>query len=152
MTNVIEKYVLALQCLNAALALDAKSPMVHEQSVAFRQLLNTANDIPPKVLEALKAEFKAIEPSVDLVKYNEEFLATNKDSPRHVISGIKTQRILGQDKAKSEEALLKMLEIPSVDFEDAIEALKTLKSWKSTQVDAFKKAAQAKFPEVSRLS
>lgn len=120
--------------------------------MAFRQLLNTATDIPPKVLEALKAEFNAIEPSTDLVEYNEKFLAANKDSPRHVISGIKTQKILGQDKAKSEEALLKVLEIPSVEFEDAIEALETLKSWRSSQVNAFKQAAQAKWPQVTRLS
>ncbi|KAJ3518603.1 hypothetical protein NM208_g14457 [Fusarium decemcellulare] len=147
-----KKYVLALRCLTAALALDPKSPRVHEQSVAFRHLLNTATDISPKVLEVLKAEFKAIEPSVDLTKYNEEFLTANKNSPQHVLSAIKAQRVLGQDKAKTEEAIVGILEIPDIDYTDAIEGLEVLKSWKSSQVEAFKTAAQAKFPDVTRLS
>ncbi|KAM0433255.1 hypothetical protein ACHAPT_004128 [Fusarium lateritium] len=147
-----KKYVLALHCLTAALALDPKSPRVHEQTVAFRHLLNTATDISPKVLEVLKAEFKAIEPSVDLVAYNDEFLSTNKTSPRHVLSAIKSQRLLGEDKTKSEEAITGILEIPDVEYADAIEGLEVLKSWKSSQVEAFKKAALAKFPDVTRLA
>ncbi|KAF4978911.1 hypothetical protein FZEAL_4797 [Fusarium zealandicum] len=147
-----KKYILALHCLTAALALDPKSPRVHEQTVAFRHLLNTATDIEPKVLEVLKAEFKAIEPSVDLGKYNDEFQAANMDSPRHVLSAIKTQKLLGEDKAKTEEAVVDILEIPSIDYTDAIEGLKVLKSWKSSQVEAYKKAAQTKFPDVTRLS
>ncbi|RSL99507.1 hypothetical protein CEP52_009694 [Fusarium oligoseptatum] len=147
-----KKYVLALHCLTAALALDPKSPRVHEQTVAFQHLLNTATDIAPKVLEVLKAEFKAIEPSTDLVAYNEEFLSANKSSPRHVLSAIKAQRLLGQDKAKSEEAVSGILEIPDVGYSDAIEGLEVLKSWKSSQVEAFKKAALAKFPDVTRLA
>lgn len=143
--------MLALQCLKAALELDAKSPKVHEQAVAFRHTLNTASDLPPQVAEVLKAEFTAIEPSTDLNKYNDDFLAANKDSPRHVLSAIKTKKLLGQDKAKSEEELLNVLEIPGVDFTDAIEALETLKSWRSAQLEPFKKAAQAKFADVTRL-
>ncbi|KAK7429283.1 hypothetical protein QQZ08_004093 [Neonectria magnoliae] len=146
-----KKYVLALRCLTAASALDAKSPKVHEQAVAFRQLLNTASDISPKVLEVLKAEFKIIEPSTDLVKYNDEFQAVNKDSARHVLSAIRTKRLLGQDKAQSEEALVNALDIPGIEFTDAIEALETLKSWKSSQVETFKTAAQGKWPGVTRL-
>ncbi|KAM5354379.1 hypothetical protein ACJ41O_001028 [Fusarium nematophilum] len=147
-----KKYVLALRCLTAALALDPKSPRVHEQTVAFQHLLNTATDISPKVLEVLKAEFQAIDPSTDLVKHNEEYLVANKSSAPHVLSALKTQRLLGQDKAKSENALLGILEIPDIGFLDAIEGLELLKCWKSSQVEAFKTAAQTKFPDVTRLA
>nr|CEG04902.1 unnamed protein product [Fusarium clavum] len=146
-----KKYVLALRCLTAASALDSKSPRVHEQTVAFAQLLKTATDIEPKVLEVLKAEFNAIDPSADLVKYNDEFLAANKESPRHVLSAIKVQKLLGQDKAKSEEAVANILDIPGVTYEDAIEGLEVLRSWKSPQ-ESYKKAAQQKFPNVTRLA
>ncbi|EXK39956.1 acetyltransferase [Fusarium oxysporum f. sp. lycopersici 4287] len=147
-----KKYVLALRCLTAALALDPKSPRVHEHTVAFAQLLKTATDIEPKVLEVLKAEFKAVDPSTDLVKFNNEFLAANKGSPRHVLSAIKAQRLLGQDKAKSEEAVSGILDIPDVTYEDAVEGLQVLKGWRSSQVEAYKKAAQEKFPDVTRLA
>ncbi|KAH6880151.1 NMDA receptor-regulated protein 1-domain-containing protein [Thelonectria olida] len=147
-----KKYVPALRCLTLALALDAKSPKVHEKAVAFRQLLNTATDISPKVLEVLKAEFKTIEGSVDLNKYNDEYEAANKDSAPHVISAIKARKLLGEDKAKSEEALIKVLDHTGIEFTDAIEALETLQRWKSSQVEAFKKAALAKWPEVTRLA
>lgn len=118
----------------------------------FQHTLNTTSDIPPKVLDVLKSEFAAIAPKGDLKKYNDEFLAANKDSARHVLSAIKTKKLLGQDKAKSEEEILGLLSIPSIDFYDAIEALDTLKRWKSSQVEAFKKAAQSKWPEVTRLA
>lgn len=119
--------------------------------MAFAQLLKTATDIEPKVLEVLKAEFNAVDPSADLVKYNDEFLAANKESPRHVLSAIKVQKLLGQDKAKSEEAVANILDIPGVTYEDAIEGLEVLRSWKSPQ-ESYKKAAQQKFPNVTRLA
>ncbi|KAM0488648.1 hypothetical protein ACHAP7_000690 [Fusarium lateritium] len=147
-----KKYVLALRCLTAALELDPKSPRVHEQSVAFAQLLKTATDIEPKVLEVLKAEFKAVDPSTDLAKLNDEFEAANEDSPRHVLSAIKVQKLLGQDKAKSEEAITELLSLPDITYEDAIEGLEVLKSWRSSQVEAYKKTALEKFPGVTRLA
>jgi hypothetical protein len=146
-----KKYVLALRCLTAASALDPKSPRVHEHTMAFAQLLKTATDIEPKVLEVLKAEFKAVDPSTDLVKFNDEFLTVNKDSPGHFLSAVKVQKLLGQDKTKSEEGVCSILDIPSATYEDAIEGLEVLKSWRSPQ-EFYKKAAQQKFPNVTRLA
>ncbi|RGP66236.1 acetyltransferase [Fusarium longipes] len=146
-----KKYILALRCLTAALALDSKSPRVHEHIVAFAQLLKTATDIEPKVLEVLKAEFKAVDPSADLAKFNDEFLEAHKDSPRHVLSAVKVQKLLGQEKTKSEEAVVGILDIPGATYEDAIEGLEVLKSWRSSQ-EFYKKAAQQKFPNVTRLA
>ena len=149
----LDKYILALKCLKAALELDPESPKVHEQVIAFQHALSTASDLHPKVLEVIKLEFDVIEPSTNLSKYNDKFLAAKKDSARHALSAIKAKRIIGQDKAtKLEEELLGLLNLPDITFTDAIEILETLKQWKSSQVDAFKKAAQAKWPEVTRLA
>ncbi|KND87518.1 N-alpha-acetyltransferase 16, NatA auxiliary subunit [Tolypocladium ophioglossoides CBS 100239] len=145
------KYVLALGCLNAALALDSDSPKVHEQVVAFRSMLNSASDLAPKVAEVLEAEFKAVSESESLSKYIEEFQKKHSASPRHLLSAIAAKKIVGEDKANCEKDVASLLNIDGVTFGDAVEMLKTLKSWRSTEVQGFRKAAQAKWPEVTRL-
>ncbi|KAL7800952.1 N-terminal acetyltransferase A, auxiliary subunit [Trichoderma afarasin] len=147
------KYVLALQCLNRALGIDAENPRVHEQVVAFRKLLDNApSDLPPKVLETLKAEFKPADETADLSKYNEAFQAKHQASPLHVLSAIKARLLLGVDVAKCEKEISSLIEHASATFTDAVAALETLKSWRSKETDAFRTAALAKWPNVSRLS
>lgn len=146
------KYVLALRCLNAATALAPDSPKVHEQAVALRHALNQATDFPPKVLEVLKEEFKNIHPSTDLKKYNDEFQAKHKISPGYVLAAIRAKRILGEDRKQCDNEVIGLLDTPSIGFTDAIEALETLKRWRSPEVEAFKKAALSKWPDVTRLA
>ncbi|KAH0489610.1 hypothetical protein TgHK011_010030 [Trichoderma gracile] len=147
------KYVLALQCLNRALGIDAENPRVHEQVVAFRKLLdNPPSDLPPKVVETLKAEFKPVEETADLSKFNEAFQAKHQDSPLHVLSAIKAKLQLGVELAKCEKEVTGLVEHANATFSDAVAALETLKSWRSAEVDAFRQAALAKWPNVTRLS
>ncbi|KAL7811610.1 N-terminal acetyltransferase A, auxiliary subunit [Trichoderma gracile] len=147
------KYVLALQCLNRALGIDAENPRVHEQVIAFRKLLdNPPSDLPPKVVETLKAEFKPVEETADLSKFNEAFLAKHQDSPLHVLSAIKAKLQLGVELAKCEKEVAGLVEHANATFSDAVAALETLKSWRSAEVDAFRQAALAKWPNVTRLS
>ncbi|PON27599.1 acetyltransferase [Trichoderma gamsii] len=148
-----KKYVLALQCLNRSLSIDAENPRVHEQVVAFRKLLNNApSDLPPKVLEALKAEFTAVDATADLTKYNQDFQEKHQASPLHVLSAVKARQTLGVDLAKCEKEVHGLIEHASATFTDAIAALETLKSWRSAEVESFRKAALAKWPNVTRLS
>lgn len=144
--------MLALRCLQAALAIDAGAPKVHEQTIAFRSLLNTASELPPKVAEVLKAEFQAIAPSADLNKLNEEYLAKHKSSPLHVLSAIRTRRSLGADQPQCEKELTGILNMPEARFEDALEVSETLKSWRSGQAGAFRNSAKGRWPEVTRLT
>ncbi|KAK5996629.1 Gastric cancer antigen Ga19 [Cladobotryum mycophilum] len=147
------KYVLALGCLNRALSIDSENPKVHEQVIAFRNLLNTGTtDLPPKVIESLKAEFKAVDETADLSKYNEEFEARHKSSPRHILSTIRGKLLIGSEKSQCEKEAAGLLDHESVTFSDAIEIIETLKGWRSSELEAFKKAAQAKWPEVTRLA
>lgn len=147
-----EKYVLALRCLQAAIALDPEAPKVHEQKIAFRSLLNSSPELPAKVAELLNADFKAIDASADLKKVNEEYLAKHQSSPRHVLSVIRARRALGADIAQCEKDLTGILDLKDVSFEDAIAVSETLRGWHSGQLAAFKTAARGKWPEVTRLA
>ncbi|KAI9158847.1 N-alpha-acetyltransferase 16, NatA auxiliary subunit [Paramyrothecium foliicola] len=147
-----KKYVLALRCLNAGLALDSERPELHVQAVTFRNLLNGNPELPPKVAEVLKGEFKAIEASQDLKQYNAEYRAKHKSNPRHVLAAIKAQKVLGEDKNACEKQLLDLTTSEGLEFTDALEILDTLKRWRSSEVEAFKKLAQSKWPAVTRLA
>lgn len=145
-----EKYLLALRCLKQALALDPEHPTVHEQLVYFRHVLNTKlNSLPPKTQEVVKAEFDVLDASTDLKKYNDEFEAKHKDSAPHVVAAIKAKKHLGEDQAKVEKELTEVISIQGVDFEVAQEVLELLRSWRSKEVDGFKKQAAQKWPEVT---
>ncbi|KAI0100575.1 tetratricopeptide [Nemania sp. FL0031] len=148
-----EKYLLALRCLNAALAIDAANPIVHEQAVRFHQEINSKlASLPPKVAEVIKSEFTAIAASTDLKKYNAEFLAKHKDSAPHVVSAVKIQKLLGEDQKTCEKALFGVLSLKSADWEPAAEALGLLLQWRSSEAEAFKTAAQETWPEVTMFS
>ncbi|KAI2780588.1 N-terminal acetyltransferase A, auxiliary subunit [Daldinia loculata] len=145
-----EKYLLALRCLNAALALDADHPTVHEQVVRFRQALNSKlESLPPKVAEVLKTEFALLDVTADLKKYNASFQEKHKNSPPHVISAVKTERLIGEDKKKTEQDLAGVLNLKDVQHEHAEEVLAILKQWRSGEADSFKAAAHDKWPEVT---
>ncbi|KAI6091280.1 N-terminal acetyltransferase A, auxiliary subunit [Hypoxylon rubiginosum] len=148
-----EKYVLALRCLNAALAIEPDNPTVHEQVVRFHLTLNAKmGSLPAKVAELLKSKFTAIDASADLKKFNADFRAKHKDSPSHVISAIKSERLLGEDKKKSEKGLAEVLGLKTIEYEQAVEAFALLKQWRSSEADAFKVASHKKWPEVTAFA
>ncbi|KAI0802147.1 tetratricopeptide [Xylaria sp. FL0064] len=145
-----EKYLLALQCLNAALAIDATNPVVHEQTVRFHlEMSSKLASLPAKVAEVIKTDFTTIDASTDLKKYNAEFLEKHKTSPAHVVSAIKIQKLLGEDQKACEKALFGILSLKGDDWEPAAEALGLLYQWRSSEADAFRKAADETWPEVT---
>ncbi|KAI0159832.1 tetratricopeptide [Xylariaceae sp. FL1272] len=145
-----EKYLLALKCVNAAIAIDPASPTVHEQKIRLRQALDAKlGSLPVKVADVVKSDFTAIEPSTDLKKCNADFLQKHKDSASHVVAAVKVQRILGEDLKKCEQDLAGILKIKTDDWEPAAEALGLLAQWRSEEAETFKKAAHETWPEVS---
>ncbi|TQV93863.1 N-terminal acetyltransferase catalytic subunit [Cordyceps javanica] len=147
-----EKFVLALRCLNAAIALESTHPKLHAQIVTFAKTLKAASSLPTKVFEVLKAEFKAVDIAADLFKYNADYEAKHKDSICHILSSVKAQRVLDGSNTLSDKQLTASLNLPSTTFTDAIEVLDSLKSWNSSEAEAFQRAAHAKFPDVTRLA
>ncbi|KAI0872202.1 tetratricopeptide [Hypoxylon argillaceum] len=147
------KYLLALRCLNAALAIDAANPVVHEQAVRFhREVISKLASLPAKAAEVIKSEFTALETSADLKKHNAEFLAKHKDSAPHVVSAVKIQKLLGEDQKTCEKGLFGVLSLKSANWEPAAEALGLLLQWRSSEAETFKKAAQETWPEVTLFS
>lgn len=115
-------------------------------------MLNNTSDLPPKVAEVLKSEFKAVDASTDVKKFNEAFLAKHKGSALHTASAIKAKKLLGENQSQCEKELVALINQDGTQYSEAVEILETLKGWRSTEVDGFKKAAQAKWPEVTRLT
>ncbi|PHH61668.1 hypothetical protein CDD81_8079 [Ophiocordyceps australis] len=146
------KYVQALRCLNTALKLDADAAKVHEQVVAFGKMMETTTDLPPEVVEVLKAEFKALGESKNLAKYTEDVAAKHKNSPQHALSAIAVKRLLGEAKGAADKQVVGLLDMQGIVFDDAVVMLERLRQWRSSEVEAFKKAAQAKWPGVTRLA
>lgn len=146
----IEKYLLALRCLKAALSMDASNPKAHEQAIRLRHALNAdLETLPPKVAEVIKSEFTEIPPSADLAKLNAEFREKHKGSAQHVLATIRVQEKLGEDRGKLAKDVVGLLEWQGVQLEDAAGAQEVLKGWKSGELAGFKKAAAQKWPESS---
>jgi len=147
LTRPKDKYMLALRCLNAARALDPKHPLVHQQSIHLRYALNAASDsLPAKSKEVIDASFKVVPADADLKKLNADFRSQHAGHPAYVLAAARTDKLLGEDKSKYENAVLNILDIKGVTLPDAIAAFNTLKQWGSGQVEVFKSKAKGIWP------
>lgn len=132
------------------LALDRENAKAHEQAVRLRQALDKeAGTLSPKVAEVIKAEFTEVPASTDLTKHNEEFRKRHESSASHVLATIRVQDRLGGDRGKLGKEVISLLQIEGVGLGDASDAQELLRSWKSGELEAFRKAAAQKWPESS---
>lgn len=154
LTRPTEKYLLALRCLNAALALDAQNPLLHAQGIELRCALNSClGSLPPKVQETLEAEFTAVPASADLRKRNAEFLDKHRsDGAAHRIAAARAAKVLGEPGAAIDKSLVDALDVPDVTFEEAAKVLELLRRWRSGEAGAFKEKAHGKWPEVTQFA
>lgn len=151
LTQETEKYLLALKCLLAAAALDKEHSKVHEQIVTFKLAIDKdTNGIAAKSAEVINSEFTLLPASVNLSQYNDEYLSRNKECARRTVSALKVRKLLVPDSAgQCGKDVVGVLKIPSITLEEATEALELLSSWKSSEVESFRKAAAAKWPKAS---
>jgi peptide alpha-N-acetyltransferase len=148
-----EKYLLALRCLNAALALDAQNPALHAQGIELRHALNSSLDsLPAKVQETLNAEFTAVPASADLKKLNADYLDKHSNSATHRIAAARAAKVLGEPNSAVEKSLVDALQVQTVTFDEAAAVLEQLRKWRSSEAAAFKKAAHEKWPEVTQFA
>ena len=147
--SVLEKYVLALRCLNAARNIAPQHPVVHQQTIALRQSLGSVlGSLPPKVQEVLKNEFTAISPSADLRKLNLEFRTQNSLNALHALAALRVDRLLGADKAKCQQAAVDIVKQHETTLEDAQVVLDALKEW-DAEPGPLKSVARERWPEAS---
>ncbi|TVY25801.1 N-alpha-acetyltransferase, NatA auxiliary subunit [Lachnellula hyalina] len=146
-----KKYLLALRCLLAASALDNEHSKVHSQTIRFKLALDKdLATLPPKVAEIIKSEFTLLPESVSLTQFNNDYLSKYEDCARRTLSGLSARKLLAHDLAPSTDAdVVKVLKIDNVAMEEAVEGLELLQSWKSGALEAFRKAAAAKWPNAT---
>lgn len=98
----------------------------------------------------IKAEFTEIPADADLAQRNQAFREKHKASAQHVLATIRAQATLGkEDRTKLAKDVVSLLQVEGVQLEDARDALEVLKGWHSGELEGFKKAAAAKWPESS---
>lgn len=130
--------------------IDAENPKSHEQAIQLRHALNQdLSSLPPKVAEVINAEFTEIPVSADLSKLSQEFKEKHNASAQHLLSSIRVQELLGGDRSKLATEVAGLLQLNGIQWEDACDAQELLKSWKSSELGGFKKAAAQKWPESS---
>ncbi|KAI4280349.1 MAG: hypothetical protein L6R38_004532 [Xanthoria sp. 2 TBL-2021] len=149
-----KKYISALRCLFAARSIDSAHPTNHEQAIRFRRTLNTlAEPLPPKILEALEAEFSSlVSPDADLLELNSGFLSKHSDSAAHVQASLCARQVIDPQTAdENQKDVIRTLALPSVSLEDAIRGLDLLKGWKaqSRYRDNYIAAAHERWPEAT---
>ncbi|KAL1862701.1 hypothetical protein VTK73DRAFT_6678 [Phialemonium thermophilum] len=145
-----KKYLLALRCLNAALALDPEHPALHAQAIALRHALSKELDsLPQKVQEVLKTEFKTIPETADLERLNAEFREKHGQSTQHRIAAARVTALLSGDYDKAAKDLVQVVSAESSTFNDAVAIYDELRSWRSSEAPSLKQAAHQKWPEVT---
>jgi hypothetical protein len=151
LTLQIEKYLLALKCLLAAADLDKEHSKVHEQIVRFKLAIDkNLEGVPAKSAEVIKSEFTLLPASVNLSQYNDEYLSKNMDCARRTLSALEVRKLLVPESAgQCQKDVVGVLNLPIVTLEEAREGLELLSSWKSSELETFRKAAAAKWPKAS---
>ncbi len=96
----------------------------------------------------IKSEFTLLPASANLSQYNDEYLYKHKDCARRTLSALKVRKLLAPDSAgQCEKDVVGTLQLSTVTFEEAKGGLELLTSWKSSELDNFRKAAAAKWPK-----
>jgi len=140
--------------LLAAAFLDKEHSKVHEQIVRFKLAIDKDSEtLSPQSRDVIKSEFKLLPAAGDLERFNEEYLTKNKDCAQRTISALKVRKILSPDSASSvEKDIVGVLDLPSITIQEASQAYELLRSWRSSDSEAFRLLAGAKWPKSSIFS
>ncbi|XP_042314118.1 N-alpha-acetyltransferase 16, NatA auxiliary subunit isoform X1 [Sceloporus undulatus] len=97
------KFLLMLQSVKRAFAIDSNNPWLHECLIKFSKCVSDHSNLPEIVNKVLTQEMQKIFISKDLECFNEEFLKRNSTSIRHLLSGAKMMYFL--DSSRQEKAI-----------------------------------------------
>ncbi|KAI9202793.1 NMDA receptor-regulated protein 1-domain-containing protein [Polychytrium aggregatum] len=102
-----KKYLLALKCIKAGLAIDPRDSNLHKAIVRFiRDVRNPENEADAAVAALIDEELEAIIPGAfgDVVKYNDRFCEQNALSLAHVLAASEIGSVLGSAHSKAQGA------------------------------------------------
>ncbi|KAH0624447.1 hypothetical protein JD844_031877 [Phrynosoma platyrhinos] len=85
------KFLLMLQSVKRAFAIDSNNPWLHECLIKFSKCVSDHSNLPEIVNKVLTQEMQKIFISKDLESFNEEFLKHNSTSIQHLLSGSSRQ-------------------------------------------------------------
>jgi len=146
-----KKWLLALKCLIAARELEKENPVVHEQTIRFRRAVDSLadEDIKKPSREVLTAELENLLPKeTDLKSYNEGFLNSHKDSPKHVHGALRARHLLNPEDANIADQLANTLSLENLTLKEAIEGQTLLTDLKAENKNYNQKASE-RFPDAA---
>ncbi|XP_060089542.1 N-alpha-acetyltransferase 16, NatA auxiliary subunit isoform X1 [Heteronotia binoei] len=97
------KFLLMLQSVKRAFAIDSNNPWLHECLIRFSKCVSDHSNLSEVVNKVLVQEMQKIFISKDLESFNEEFLKCNPTSIQHQLSGAKMMYFL--DSSRHEKAI-----------------------------------------------
>ncbi|KAM5278003.1 N-alpha-acetyltransferase 16, NatA auxiliary subunit isoform 5-T5 [Hipposideros larvatus] len=97
------KFLLMLQSVKRAFAIDSNNPWLHECLIKFSKSVSNHSNLPDIVSKVLSQEMQKIFFNKDLESFNEDFLKHNATSLQHLLSGAKMMYFL--DKSRQEKAI-----------------------------------------------
>ncbi|XP_069882783.1 N-alpha-acetyltransferase 16, NatA auxiliary subunit isoform X2 [Dipodomys merriami] len=97
------KFLLMLQSVKRAFAINSNNPWLHECLVKFSKSVSSQSNLPDVVGQVLSQEMQKIFVNKDLESFNEDFLKYNTTSLQHLLSGAKMMYFL--DKSRQEKAI-----------------------------------------------
>ncbi|KAM6448188.1 N-alpha-acetyltransferase 16, NatA auxiliary subunit [Liasis olivaceus] len=97
------KFLLMLQSVKRAFAIDDNNPWLHECLIKFSKCVSNHSNLPEIVNKVLTQEMQKIFISKDLESFNEDFLKCNSTSIWHLLSGAKMMYFL--DNSRQEKAI-----------------------------------------------
>ncbi|KAM6180411.1 LOW QUALITY PROTEIN: N-alpha-acetyltransferase 16, NatA auxiliary subunit-like [Erethizon dorsatum] len=96
------KFLLMLQSVKRAFAINSNKPWLHECLVRFSKSVSVHSNLPDIVSKVLSQEMQKIFFNRDLESFNEDFLKRNTASLQHLLSGAKMMYFL--NKSRQEKA------------------------------------------------
>ncbi|XP_020921288.1 N-alpha-acetyltransferase 16, NatA auxiliary subunit isoform X5 [Sus scrofa] len=97
------KFLLMLQSVKRAFAIDSNNPWLHECLIKFSKSVSNHSNLPDIVSQVLSQEMQKIFVNKDVESFNEDFLKRNATSLQHLLSGAKMMYFL--DKSRQEKAI-----------------------------------------------
>ncbi|XP_023369193.1 N-alpha-acetyltransferase 16, NatA auxiliary subunit isoform X2 [Otolemur garnettii] len=97
------KFLLMLQSVKRAFAIDSNNPWLHECLIRFSKSVSKQSNLPDIVSKVLSQEMQKIFFNKNLESFNEDFLKRNSTSLQHLLSGAKMMYFL--DKSRQEKAI-----------------------------------------------